>query len=121
MKPNTEVVQEIPKGKSTHYRGSPNQGRYALIPLFSSSYNACPGWNGLIYTLKGDGTFGEKHYPAHHTLVLSNSGDEDGIHVTAGSQGLHFALICGKPLNEPVVQHGKNLFQLHEHTMYIFL
>eukprot|EP01138_Halocafeteria_seosinensis_P010312 gb/GECG01010530.1/.p1 GENE.gb/GECG01010530.1/~~gb/GECG01010530.1/.p1 ORF type:complete len:359 (+),score=45.72 gb/GECG01010530.1/:1-1077(+) len=77
MEPNTEVKQKIPKG-----------------------------WNGFMYMLSGGGTVEGVDAPAHHTLVLSNKGDEDGIHVKAGGQGAHFVLICGQPLNEPVVQHG---------------
>ena len=57
--------------------------------------------------LSGGGNVEGKDAPAHHTLVLSNKGDEDGIKVKAGDDGAHFVLICGQPLNEPVVQHGK--------------
>ena len=41
---------------------------------------------------------------AHHTLVL---GKGDFIEVeNTGNEKLHFVLIAGQPLNEPVVQHG---------------
>jgi len=49
---------------------------------------------------------GGTHSEAHHTLVLSNKGDEDGVVAQAGSRGARFVLISGKPLKEPVVQHG---------------
>lgn len=42
---------------------------------------------------------------AHYTLVL---GEGDYVEVgNTGSEKLHFVLIAGQPLNEPVVQHGK--------------
>ena len=42
---------------------------------------------------------------AHHTLVL---GEGDFVEVeNSGNEKLHFVLIAGQPLNEPVVQHGE--------------
>lgn len=41
---------------------------------------------------------------AHHTLVL---GEGDFVEVeNSGNEQLHFVLIAGQPLNEPVIQHG---------------
>jgi len=42
---------------------------------------------------------------AHHTLVL-DSGNSVEV-VNNGSDQLHFVLIAGEPINEPVVQHGQ--------------
>ena len=83
-------------------------------------------WNGFVYTLKGKGSFGKillsrwiqivrcvslvgpsrstLDSDAHHTLVL---GEGDFLEVeNTGDEKLHFVLIAGQPLNEPVVQHG---------------
>lgn len=66
------------------------------------------GWNGFLYVLSGSGEFGGggnwTESEAHHTLVLG-----PGRHVEArntGTEELHFVLIAGEPINEPVVQHG---------------
>lgn len=57
---------------------------------------------------------GGKHSEAHHTLVLSNSGSEDGLVVKAGSHGVRFVLISGKPLKEPVQQYGPFVMTTHD-------
>eukprot|EP01135_Chromosphaera_perkinsii_P004812 Nk52_evm43s296 gene=Nk52_evmTU43s296 len=66
------------------------------------------GWNGFVYTLEGEASFGEKGTEGkpHHTLVLSNEKGQSGLTVKTGKSPVHFVLICGQPLNEPVVQHG---------------
>ncbi|XP_063413947.1 pirin-like isoform X2 [Mytilus trossulus] len=67
------------------------------------------GWNSFIYTLSGKASFGEdsaaKQHHAHYTLVLDKNGD--GIRVENKSPEVcRFVLIGGKPLGEPVKQHG---------------
>ncbi|KAI8374820.1 RmlC-like cupin domain-containing protein [Blakeslea trispora] len=62
---------------------------------------------GFIYTLSGTAKFGESEEvaDAHHTLVLSqNQGTY--IPVESLSDDAHFVIIAGKPINEPIVQHG---------------
>ncbi|XP_066385663.1 pirin-like protein isoform X2 [Miscanthus floridulus] len=65
------------------------------------------GWNAFVYVVEGDGVFGrEKAAPttAHHCLVL---GPGDGLSVwNRSDRSLRFVLVAGKPLGEPVVQHG---------------
>ncbi|KAI9314303.1 RmlC-like cupin domain-containing protein [Dichotomocladium elegans] len=62
---------------------------------------------GFIYTIQGTALFGaDKHRSeAHHTLVLSNNG-ETSIPVQSLSDDCHFVIIAGKPIREPIVQHG---------------
>lgn len=68
------------------------------------------GWNGFAYVLSGTAAFGPPDSavegPAHHTLVLQNNGDEDGVIVQTHDEPCHFVLICGEPTGEPVVQYG---------------
>ncbi|XP_066385627.1 LOW QUALITY PROTEIN: pirin-like protein [Miscanthus floridulus] len=65
------------------------------------------GWNAFVYVVEGEGVFGrEKAAPttAHHCLVL---GPGDGLSVwNRSDRSLRFVLVAGKPLGEPVVQHG---------------
>ena len=49
---------------------------------------------------------------AHHTLVL-DKGDLVEVE-NIGNEKLHFVLIAGEPLNEPVVQHGKLGYVVHK-------
>lgn len=76
------------------------------------------GWNGFVYVLTGSAKFNGKVGEAHHTLVLSNEGTEDGISVTtdAGTP-CRFALICGQPLDEPIVQHGPFVMNTRDEIM----
>ncbi len=43
--------------------------------------------------------------PAHNTLLLTNEEGETGLQVVAPS-ACRFVVIGGKPLGEPIVQHG---------------
>ncbi|XP_063305242.1 pirin [Pelobates fuscus] len=66
------------------------------------------GWTAFIYTLAGFVYVGppdaQQKIEAHHTAVLD---DGDEAHFENKDCELsHFVLIAGKPINEPVVQHG---------------
>lgn len=66
------------------------------------------GWNGFIYILNGSGLFGpnlnEIESSAFYLLVL---GDGDSVSFrNVNSEQLHFILVAGEPLNEPIVQYG---------------
>ncbi|XP_032359600.1 pirin [Etheostoma spectabile] len=66
------------------------------------------GWTTFIYTLSGSIHVGpdeeQQKVEPHHTVVF---GDGDCVNIkNEGSEVAHFVLIAGKPINEPVVQHG---------------
>eukprot|EP00612_Vaucheria_litorea_P001921 CAMPEP_0171458086 /NCGR_PEP_ID=MMETSP0945-20130129/3900_1 /TAXON_ID=109269 /ORGANISM="Vaucheria litorea, Strain CCMP2940" /LENGTH=298 /DNA_ID=CAMNT_0011983813 /DNA_START=106 /DNA_END=1002 /DNA_ORIENTATION=- len=64
------------------------------------------GWNAFIYTLEGEIFVGNeaKEVTPHNTVALDNSGD--GVLICTKESKANFVLICGKPHNEPIVQHG---------------
>ncbi|GAA5803517.1 RmlC-like cupin domain-containing protein [Helicostylum pulchrum] len=64
-------------------------------------------YTGFIYTLAGSAKFGGQEHvsEAHHTLVLSNNLGTY-VPVESLSDDTHFVIIAGKPINEPIVQHG---------------
>lgn len=45
-------------------------------------------------------------YDQHHTLVLSNSANENGVEIEAADEDTEVVLISGEPLDQPVVQYG---------------
>jgi hypothetical protein len=73
-------------------------------------------YNGFVYVLEGSGTFGanQKHSDAHTTLVMGNG---SALDVQAGDQGLHYVLIAGEPIGEPVVQYGPFVMTTNEEIM----
>lgn len=60
----------------------------------------------FVYIFKGSGYFedNEKGYMTDKRAVLFNPGDY--LEVTAGSDGLRFILLLGKPLKEPIAWGG---------------
>ncbi|XP_021356648.1 pirin-like [Mizuhopecten yessoensis] len=67
------------------------------------------GFTSFLYILQGTGHFGDsahqKEVDTHTTAVLSKEGDQLEAY-NKGKEMLHFVLIGGEPLNEPIVQHG---------------
>ncbi|MBB5203631.1 hypothetical protein HNQ51_000924 [Inhella inkyongensis] len=44
--------------------------------------------------------------PAQRLAVLSNTPGSDGVRLQAGPEGARFLLLAGRPLQEPIAQHG---------------
>ena len=69
---------------------------------------AAAGHAAFAYVFAGAGSFanpsGAPAQVGNRTLVLFGDGDE--IEVTAGSEGIRFLLVSGKPLGEPVAWQG---------------
>jgi len=69
------------------------------------------GWNAFIYSIGGDIAVGpnpdpKKMIEAHHTITLTRGDDLSGVTVTTFEKAANFVLLCGEPINEPIVQHG---------------
>jgi redox-sensitive bicupin YhaK (pirin superfamily) len=68
------------------------------------------GFNSFLYTIDGKVSIGTpnpaKLIDGHHTVTLTNQPSLTGVTVTTYDQPANFVLFAGKPLNEPVVQHG---------------
>jgi hypothetical protein len=47
-----------------------------------------------------------------HTLAVLGPGDD--VEITAGANGASFILVAGRPLNEPIVQHGPFVMNTRE-------
>lgn len=61
-------------------------------------------WNAFAYICDGEGKLSGTKARAEQTLVF---GPGDHIEATTeSSKGLRFLLVAGKPIGEPVVQHG---------------
>ncbi|XP_071125561.1 pirin-like isoform X3 [Mytilus edulis] len=66
-------------------------------------------WNAFIYTLSGKVCIGKEdsavEYEPHHTVVLEQNGDHVRVE-NMNSEVVHFLLIAGQPLKEPIKKHG---------------
>jgi redox-sensitive bicupin YhaK (pirin superfamily) len=69
--------------------------------------------HAFLYLYDGTATVGEDRQPLPHRAAgLLGAGD--AIRVDAGPQGARFLLLAGRPLGEPVVQHGPFVMNTRE-------
>jgi redox-sensitive bicupin YhaK (pirin superfamily) len=59
--------------------------------------------NAFVYVYRGELRIGETVVPAQRMAILENGGDSVVLRADAPARAL---LIAGRPLNEPIVQHG---------------
>lgn len=64
-----------------------------------------PGHNAMAYVFEGSLQLARdpNHLATHSAAILT---DGDQVEFVAGNEGARFLLLSGRPLNEPVVQHG---------------
>ncbi len=88
--------------------------KLATEPLFldvelsaksSFSHPLASGLNAMLYVFEGSlQVAGNDHVlQSHHAAILSEG---DSIALQAGSDGVRFLLLAGRPLHEPIVQYG---------------
>lgn len=64
-----------------------------------------PEHNAFVYVFRGELMIGQTAVPENRMAILENTPQADGIVLTATTQA-RALLIAGKPLREPIVQHG---------------
>lgn len=91
-------------GSVTGLSTDPSYLDVAFDKASSLAIDVPTGYNALVYFYEGEGRIGEQDYVLKKTQLarLSNEG-ELVINAVAGSKLL---VITGKPINEPIVQHG---------------
>ncbi|MFZ6755958.1 pirin family protein [Undibacterium sp. Ji50W] len=83
----------------------PAGGRFAQT--LSSEFNA------FVFPYRGELSIGKKTVPARHMAVFGNDADCDGI-VLQASEPCRALLIAGRPLHQPIVQHGPFVMNTQE-------
>lgn len=122
-KPQDGVVIKVIAGES-HGVLSPIYTRTPTMFLdFKMSANQSvtqsipPTYTGFIYMLKGTAFIGDEESrteaKAQHTLILSEDGTNT-VKIQTGEKEVHFVLIAGEPLREPVVQIGPFVMNTRE-------
>lgn len=74
-----------------------------IKPNCSMTQPLAAALHGFIYVYEGDLTVGDTALPTHSFSVM---GKGDSLQVKAGHDGARFIVVAGKPLGEPIVQHG---------------
>ena len=73
--------------------------------------------SAFLYVFEGDVSVGDLTLPAHQLAVL---GDGDRIEVTTGDEPARFILVTGRPIKEPIVQHGPFVMNTREEIEQAF-
>lgn len=72
-----------------------------------------PEFNAFVFTFRGELSIGDTTVPLRHMAVLENAADSDGI-VLQVSEPCRALLIAGRPLHQPIVQHGPFVMNTQE-------
>lgn len=62
--------------------------------------------NAFIYVYRGELEVGGKRIAAGRMAILDNAPESDGVRLQTGDKPARALLIAGRPLGEPIVQHG---------------
>jgi len=96
--------------------------REATLPLYldihldagASFAQALPAThNALLYVYRGGLTVAGAAVPRQKMAILANTRGSDGVALLAGDEGARVILIAGRPLNEPIAQHGPFVMNSH--------
>jgi len=71
------------------------------------------GYNGFIYVYRGEVSVDDKTVGERQLAIFANNPNNDGVVLHAG-QAARVLLIAGRPLNEPIVQHGPFVMNTEE-------
>jgi len=78
----------------------------------SFSQSLAVGHNAFFYVYRGEVAVAERSVAAQRMAVLS-SGESDGV-ILQAKQDSHLILVAGKPLREPIAQHGPFVMNTRE-------
>jgi redox-sensitive bicupin YhaK (pirin superfamily) len=76
-----------------------------------------PGHAAFAYVFEGDAESAGRTLPRHSLTVF---GDGDGVRMAAGLAGARAIVVAGRPLREPVVQHGPFVMNTREEIEQAF-
>jgi quercetin 2,3-dioxygenase len=80
-----------------------------------------PDWNAFVFVLQGSGLFGTNKLvkvKPHYTIIFSKGNSIE--FKNENDELLHFVLIAGKPIGEPIVQHGPFVMNTKEEIQQTF-
>jgi redox-sensitive bicupin YhaK (pirin superfamily) len=62
--------------------------------------------NAFLYVYRGEVLVSGKRVASGRMIILDNAAESDGVRIEAGDKPARVLLIAGRPLGEPIVQHG---------------
>ena len=84
------------------------------LPAGASFSQSVPSsHNAFVYVYRGDIRIGDVDVPLQRMAILRNEPDSDGVVLQAGAAS-RVLLIAGKPLGEPIAQHGPFVMNTNE-------
>jgi quercetin 2,3-dioxygenase len=72
-----------------------------------------PTLNAFVYVYRGELTIGETKVPLQRMAILNNDAGADGV-VLRADVPTRALLIAGRPLGEPIAQHGPFVMNTHD-------
>ena len=72
-----------------------------------------PAHNAFVYVYRGELTIGETKVPLQRMAILNNDAGADGV-VLRAAVPTRALLIAGRPLGEPIAQHGPFVMNTHD-------
>ena len=72
-----------------------------------------PGHNAFVYVYRGGVRIADSDVPVQRMAILRNDPDADGVEIAANAAS-KLLVIAGKPLNEPIAQHGPFVMNTQE-------
>jgi quercetin 2,3-dioxygenase len=73
-----------------------------------------PGHHAFVYVYRGEALVGETTVPAQRMAILAQDEAADGAVLVAGAEPTRALLIAGRPLREPIAQHGPFVMNTQE-------
>ncbi|KAG1659279.1 hypothetical protein FOA52_008208 [Chlamydomonas sp. UWO 241] len=90
-----------------------------LSPNATLKQSVPSDWNGFCYVYAGSGTVSGSAAKIEQALLMG-AGDHVEAVAGAGSDGMRFLLIAGRPIGEPIVQHGPFVMNTREEIQQAF-
>lgn len=94
----------IPAGKRKRLKVETTRNAFAYIFAGSGTFRDSSDPKAVLTEQAADPNAPARYDASNHSLVLFDRGDE--IVVQAGSEGIRFLLVSGKPIEEPVAWYG---------------
>ena len=73
--------------------------------------------NAFVYVYRGELSLAGTALPRQHMAILANPGGSDGVRMIAGAEGARAILVAGRPLHEPIAQHGPFVMNTRQELM----